>query len=117
MERKNIPAPVIPAQAGIQWCATGFRVKPGMTGFSTLSKASGGQAMALWSTWRSAPTAATRAAAPTRRHGRKPSRGMERNNIPAPVIPAQAGIQRCATGFRVKPGMTVFLTLFNASGG
>jgi hypothetical protein len=23
--------PVIPAQAGIQWCAAGFRVKPGMT--------------------------------------------------------------------------------------
>ena len=25
------------------------------------------------------------------------------------VIPAYAGIQRCTTGFRVKPGMTVFL--------
>lgn len=42
---------------------------------------------------------------------------MERNNIPAPVIPAQAGIQWGTSGFRVKPGMTAFLTLFNASGG
>ena len=25
------------------------------------------------------------------------------------VIPAEAGIQRCVTGFRVKPGMTVHL--------
>ena len=25
------------------------------------------------------------------------------------VIPAKAGIQRCSTGFRVKPGMTEFL--------
>ena len=27
---------VIPAKAGIQWCTTGFRVKPGMTRFLSI---------------------------------------------------------------------------------